>query len=96
MTERRVASLGEITPQVLSQVFPQWRVFSRHARWWATREGVQKITGPQSLIRRALTAPDLAGLAEMLCLQEYLDELMPDDVAAVYQGVPLPVHGTAG
>ncbi len=81
---------GEITSDMLSHAFPQWRVFEQDGARWATRSGLQEWTGPQSLIQRVLIAADLAALAEKLCLQEYLDGLDPEELAAVYRDMLLP------
>jgi hypothetical protein len=40
---------------------------------------------PESLLLRCLTARDLTGLAEKLCLQERLDQLDPQELATLYQ-----------
>jgi hypothetical protein len=85
-----VRALGEITPEVLRNTFPAWRVFDGSGAWWATRCGVQEWTGPESLLRRVLCAPDLTALAEKLCLQEWLDGLGADELAAVYRDMSLP------
>jgi hypothetical protein len=89
---RSAASFGTLTPEGLRETFPQWRIFqlSSGVSWWATREGVQKWDGPESLLQRVIIAPDLTALAERLCLQEYLDGLSPEELAAVYRGVALP------
>jgi hypothetical protein len=91
-----MAAPGEVAPEMLSRTFPQWRIFRVLTQWWANREGLQKLTGPQSLIRHSLIASSPTALAEKLCLQEYLDQLTPENLAAVYQGVALHPDGTAG
>ena len=55
-------------------------------------DGVETFTGPQSLIQLVLVArdADLTALAEKLCLQEYLDGLDPEELAAVYRDMLLP------
>jgi hypothetical protein len=83
---RDTASFGEITQEGLREVFPHWRIFVAGGTWWAVRGGWQSWTGPESLLLRALTAPDLTGLAERLCLQEWLDGLDSEALAAVYRG----------
>jgi hypothetical protein len=90
---RDASRLGDITSEMLRRTFPQWRVFEQGGAWWATRSGVQEWAGPRSLIQRVLVAADLAALAEKLCLQEYLDGLGPEELAAVYRDMLLP--GTA-
>jgi hypothetical protein len=74
---RNVRGLGPVTAEMLRDTFPQWHIFSQLGAWWATREGSQKFTGPQSLIRRVLVADSLAALGDKLCLQEWLDGLDP-------------------
>jgi len=44
----------------------------------------------RSLLLRCITAVDLTGLAEKLCLQERLDRLDPQELAAVYEDKTLP------
>jgi hypothetical protein len=87
---RDVADLGEITPETLKKTFPQWRVFRSGGAWWATRGGMQQWSGPESLLLRVITAPNLIALAERLCLQEWLDGLDPDELASVYRDTTLP------
>jgi hypothetical protein len=87
---------GEITVGTLGATFPQWRIFGACGLWWATRDGLVSLDGPKSLLRRLISAPDLTALAEKLCLQEYLDRLDPQELAAVYRDVALPLLGVAG
>jgi hypothetical protein len=68
-----LAGLGEITAGVLREVFPEWRIYANRDVWLAFRDGLQEKDGPRSLLMRALRASDLTGLAERLCLQEWLD-----------------------
>lgn len=83
---REVASLGELTLEVLQREFPGWRIFRVSAdEWWATRGGEQLWNGPASLLKRALGAADIEKLAERLCLQEWLDSLGPGQLEAVYK-----------
>ena len=72
---RDITVIGEITAEMLRDSFPQWHVFSQFGAWWATREGSQRFTGPQSLIRCVLVAEALSALGDKLCLQEWLDGL---------------------
>lgn len=83
---RDIATLGEIRPEVVRAAFPAWRIFSTGGTWWATRGGPQAWTGPESLLMRVLGAADLTGLAERLCLQDWLDRLDPVALEAVYRG----------
>jgi hypothetical protein len=67
-----VASLGEISAVGLREVFPEWRIFCAGGAWWATRGGLQRWTGPESLLLRVISAADLVALAERLCVQSWL------------------------
>ena len=84
-----VATLGEITAEGLRETFPRWRIFSTAGVWWAMRGGLQERYGPRSLLLRAISANDLTVLAERLCLQEWLDGLDDEALAAVYRGTPM-------
>lgn len=88
--EHVTAVVGEITVQALRETFPQWRIFWQFGKWWALRGGPVVPDGPESLLLRCLTACDLTGLAEKLCVQERLDRLGPQELAAVYQDMTLP------
>jgi hypothetical protein len=90
--------LGGITLGVLSAAFPHWRIVERSGLWWALRGGSVSMEGPESLLRTAITAQDLARLAEKLCLQEHLDRLDPGELATVYRDMtlPLPAPEAAG
>ncbi len=88
--EPAAAVAGEITVQVLRESFPQWRIFWQAGQWWALRGGPVRLDGPESLLLRCITAVDLTGLAEKLCLQERLDRLDPQELAAVYEDKTLP------
>jgi hypothetical protein len=85
-----VALLGEMTLQALQERFPEWRIFSRSGQWWALRGGQVGLAGPESLLRRTLKARDLPGLTEQLCVQDRLDRLDPQELAAVYREMTLP------
>jgi hypothetical protein len=87
---RDVASLGEITREILGETFPRWRVFYHLGGWFAIRQGTQKYDGPESLIRRVLVAPDLTTLAEKMCVQEWLGSLDPVFLEAVWHEIGLP------
>ena len=84
------AVVGELTVHALQESLPQWRIFWQFGKWWALRGGPVRLDGPESLLKRVLTARDLAGLAETLCLQVRLDLLGPRELAAVYQDMTLP------
>lgn len=85
---------GEITEAMLRETFPQWRIFGHLGAWWAARPGVRKDDGPESLLLRVVTAPDLTSLADRLCLQEWLDSLSPEQLAAVWRDMAAPEPGT--
>ena len=87
---------GEITVGMLRATFPQWRILGACGLWWAMRDGLVWLDGRKSLLLRLISAPDTAALAEKLCLQEYLDRLDPQELAAVYRDVALPMPGAAG
>lgn len=87
--EHAIAAIGGITPEVLRKTFPQWRIFRQADQWWAIRGGAVQMQGPESLLLRSITAPDLVGLAERLCLQEYLDQMDPQQLAAVHRDMTL-------
>ena len=91
-----MAGLAELTVGVLRAVFPHWLIFGESGKWWAARGGLVAWDGPRSLIQHVHTAPHLVALAERLCLQEYLDSLDPDELAAVWRDMALPAAGTAG
>jgi hypothetical protein len=88
--EKSANAVGEITVQALRESFPQWRIFWQAGQWWALRGGPVRLDGPESLLLRCITAVDLTGLAEKLCLQERLDRLDPQELAAVYEDKTLP------
>ena len=80
-----VAGPAEITAGGLRETFPQWRIFPGDGSWRAIRGGIEKWDGPESLLLRALTAPDLDTLAERLCIQDWLDSLNAGELAKVYR-----------
>ena len=83
-------SPGEITLEMLRATFPLWRIAGHPAGWWAMRQGTASLDGPRSLIQHVHVAPDLNGLAQKLCLQEHLDGLDPQELAAVWREMALP------
>lgn len=87
---REMRDLGKITAPMLMETFPRWRVFESGGIWWALRSGSQATGGPESLLRLVIGAPDLIGLADKLCLQEHLDALATDELAAVWRDAALP------
>ena len=93
---RDVFSLGAITPESLRATFAQWRIFEERGSWWAMRGGPEWPVGPRTLLLRVIRARDLSVLAERLCLQEYLDRLDPQELAAVYRNMTLPTPEAAG
>ena len=87
-------SLGEITLEMLRATFPLWRIAGHPVGWWAMRQGTASLDGPRSLIQHVHVAADLTGLAEKLCLQEHLDGLDPQELAAVWREMALPAAET--
>ena len=83
-------SPGEITLEMLRATFSLWRIAGHPVGWWAMRQGTASLDGPRSLIQHVHVAPDLTGLAEKLCLQEHLDGLDPQELAAVWREMALP------
>ncbi len=87
-TVRDLASLGEITPEMLAATFASagWRKPKHVAGggWITMRSGTQDWFGPRSLIRMALSAPDLGSLAEKLEVQAWLDRLDPEELAEAW------------
>jgi hypothetical protein len=82
---------GKVTAAMLADTFPDWRVFRAGRRWHAMRDGTWHNDGtPRSLLRHALSAPDLDGLAEQLCLQAWLDDMGEQKRAAVWRDTVLP------
>jgi hypothetical protein len=89
------SALGEVTAEMLRETFPHWRVFESGRVWWAMRPGACPEHGPGSLLKRVLGAPDLPGLADRLCLQQHLDQLDPEELAAVWRDVTMPPDAAA-
>ena len=87
-------SPGEITLEMLRATFPLWRIAVHPAGWWAMRQGIASLDGPRSLIQHVHVASELTGLAEKLCLQEHLDGLDPQELAAVWREMALPAAET--
>jgi hypothetical protein len=88
--ERESAAIGGITVEALREAFPRWRIFWQAGLCWGVRGGPVQVHGPQSVPLRAITAPDLSGLAERLCLQERLDQMGQEEPAAVHRDMTLP------
>ena len=63
------------------EVYPDWRTGRGPGCWSAARDGVKAHYGPNSLLRRCPTAPDLPQLAGKPGLQQYLDRLTPEELA---------------
>lgn len=85
MTGGPADAAGEITADMLRQTFDDWRVFEKDGRWWATRGGTVTGAGPRSLIRAAVCAVTLDGLAEQLSLQEWLRRMPAAELEAVWR-----------
>jgi hypothetical protein len=81
----REAAAGEVTAEMLRATFDHWRVFGKDGRWWAVRGGLVTGEGPRSLIRPAVCAATLAGLADQLSLQEWLRRMPADELEAVWR-----------
>jgi hypothetical protein len=90
---RELGGTGEITPEMLMETFPRWRVFESGGIWWARRPGQQAADGPESLLQVAVGDRSLNGLADKLCLQEHLNTLTPDELTAVWRDAALPEAG---
>ena len=52
--------------------------------------GPIRLDGPESLLLRAVSACGLTELAEKLCVQDRLDRLDSQELAAVYRDMALP------
>lgn len=74
---------------MVRDAFPAWRIAEGPGRWFAVRGGRVVQSGPASLLRCYLSAPDLPQLAEKLGLQQYLDDLTPEQLAEVWERVTL-------
>jgi hypothetical protein len=61
-----------------------------HWQWFAVRGGRVVESGPESLRRCYLSAPDLPQLTAKLGFQQYLDELTPQRLAEVWESIMLP------
>ena len=74
------------------KAYPDWRIGGGPGCWFAVRDSVEAHYGPNSLLRRYLSAPDLPQLAEKLGFQQYLDRLAPEELADAWKRVmpPLP------
>jgi hypothetical protein len=69
---------------MLRAVFPAWRIGGSPGYWFAARGGIDAPGGPRSLLRPYLNAGTLLELAELLCLQEFLDALNDQELEAVW------------
>ena len=79
-----------IDAAMVREAFPEWHLAGGPGRWFAVRGGCLAEFGPASLLRCYLSAPDLPQLAEKLGLQQYLDDLTPQQLAEVWKRVMLP------
>jgi hypothetical protein len=70
---------------MLRATFDHWRVFGKDGRWWAVRGGLVTGEGPRSLVRPAVCAATLEGLAEQLSLQEWLRRMPAAELEAVWR-----------
>jgi hypothetical protein len=85
-----VSVLGEITPEMLEETFPEWRVFEQRGLWWAVRPGVRADAGPESLLLRTIARRELTGLAESLCVQRWLELMSAEELAGIWRDGVLP------
>jgi hypothetical protein len=76
---------SKITVEMLQATFDHWRIFEKESRWWAMRAGTATEEGPRSLIRPAVFAMTLIGLAEQLSLQEWLRRMTAAELEAVWR-----------
>jgi hypothetical protein len=83
-----------INTTMVRDAFPAWRIAEASGHWFAVRGGCVVQTGPASLLRCYLSAPDLPQLAEKLGLQQYLDDLTPDQLAEVWERITLPENAS--
>jgi len=84
----RIANLVDmdgITADTLRATFDHWRIFEKDGRWWAMRPGAATTEGPQSLIHPVVCAVTLGGLAEQLCLQEWLRRMPAAELESVWR-----------
>lgn len=86
------AEMRALTASLRKSCGKRFRAFSIHPGW-AIADHAVKPAGPDPLLRRVLHASGLTALAEELCLQEWLDEPDPAELAAVCRDTTLP--GTA-
>jgi hypothetical protein len=78
-------ALSGITVEMLQTTFDHWRIFEKDGRWWAMRAGTATEEGPRALIRPAVFAMTLIGLAEQLSLQEWLRRMTATELEAVWR-----------
>jgi hypothetical protein len=90
MSSHGVGRREDITVEGLRETFSRWRIVHADGAWWAVRGGTVTWDGPDSLLLRVITASDLPGLAERLCVQEWIDGLDEAALAAVYQHRSMP------
>jgi hypothetical protein len=76
---------GGLTGDALRETFSGWRVVERDGKWWAFRGGAVMLEGPRSLIRPAVCAGSLEGLADQLSLQEWLRRMTDEELEAVWR-----------
>jgi hypothetical protein len=81
---------GEVTEEMLAETFPQWRLYESRGLRWAVRDGAERLDGPGSLLKRMLASRSLDGLAEALCVQEWLELMSPEELAGVWRDGSLP------
>jgi hypothetical protein len=84
--------LRNLSAEMLAGAFPSWRIVATGDRWLAVRIGnfLEERSGPRSLLRYFLDAPDPGRLGDMLSLQTQLDQMSADQLADVYRYARLP------
>lgn len=83
-------TVARLNLDMLRAVFPAWRIGSSPGYWFAARGGIDAPDGPRSLLRPYLSAGTLLELAELLCLQAFLDGLSDHELERVWQRFELP------
>lgn len=82
---------GALTAGMVRETFDHWWIFEACGKWRAFRSGMAAGEGPASLIQPVVTAAGLTGLAEQLCMQEWLQSLSAAELEAVWRGGTMAV-----
>ena len=75
-----------VTADMLSATFDHWRIWVSGGRWFASRPGSTKQSGPESLIQPVVSSGTLYGLADQLSMQEWLRRMSAAELEAVWSG----------